>query len=123
MIDILKHTVVNVSKSVTYGMKKPDKKFFECIFESVLEYRTTVLSTLGDTKQKKAKDLLKYFSRGLGREGMRNLPEKVCKVLVRFIGKVDSDTLFCFDGVDINKNSAKKMEGLKIVRDGSEGTF
>lgn len=123
MIDILKHVVVNVNKSVTYGMKKPDKKFFECIFESMLEYRTTVLSTLGDTKQKKAKDLLKYFSQGLGRKGIRNLSEKVCKVLVRFIWKVNSDMLFCFDGVDINKNSAKKMEGLKVVRDGSEGTF
>lgn len=122
-IDILKHTIVNVCKSVTYWMKKPDKKFFECIFESMLEYRTTVLSTLGDTKQKKAKDLLKYFSRGLGRDHMRDLPEKVCWILVRFIGKGDSETLFCFDGVDINKNSAKKMEWLKKVRDGSEWTI
>gem|GEM_PF-4639385 len=46
IIDILKHTIVNVCKSVTYGMKKPDKKFFRRYLESVLEYRTTVLSRL-----------------------------------------------------------------------------
>lgn len=123
MIDILKHTIVNVCKSITYGMTKPDKKFFECIFQSMLQYRTPVLSNLGDTKQKKAKDLLKYFSRGLARVGMKDLSVKVEKVLIRFVWAVDADTMFCMDGVDINKNSAKKMEGLKIVRDGSEWTF
>jgi hypothetical protein len=45
-IDILKHTIINTVKSITFGMKKPDVKFFKTILENMLEYRTTVLSQL-----------------------------------------------------------------------------
>jgi hypothetical protein len=44
--------------------------------------------------------------------------------MVKFIWKIDKNNdFFCFDTVDSNKNSAKKMEGLKIVRDWSRNTF
>ena len=85
IIDLLKHTIVNVCKSVTYGMKKPDIRFFRTYLESVLEYRTTVLSKLGDTKKKDAKHILKYFSRNLGKDAFIDLPLKVQKVLRKLV--------------------------------------
>ena len=35
-IDILKHTIVNIVKSVSFWMKKPEKKFFRTILENML---------------------------------------------------------------------------------------
>ena len=120
-IDLLKHTIVNVCKSVTYGMKKPDKKFFRTYLESVLEYRTTVLSRLGDTKKTDAKYLLKYFSRNLWKDSFADLQDKVFGVLCKLVWKLPLNACFCLDSVDLNKYSAEKMEGLSMVRDGSTG--
>jgi hypothetical protein len=120
-IDILKHVIVNVCKSVTYGMKRPDRKFFRTYLDSMLEYRTTVLSQLGNTNRSDAKNLLKYFSRNLGKDSFSDLPDMVFAVLRKFVGKLSSNACFCLDSVDLNKDSAKKMEGLSRVRDGSRG--
>jgi hypothetical protein len=120
-IDILKHVIVNVCKSVTYGMKKPDRKFFRIFLESTLEHRTTVLSNLGKSGKTDSKHILKYFSRNLGKDSLTDFPEKVFAVLRKFAGKLNSDACFCLDSVDLNKDSAKKMEGLSKVRDGSCG--
>lgn len=121
VIDILKHTIVNVCKSVTYGMKKPEVKFFRTCLESILEHRTTVLSNLGKSGRLNSKHVLKYFSRNLGKDSFSNIPKKVEKVLRKFVGELDINTCFCFDSVDLNKYSAKKMEGISKVRDGSTG--
>lgn len=118
-IDILKHTIINTCKSVTYGMKQPDRKFFRTCLESVLEHRTTVLSHLGKSRKLDSKRVLKYFSRNLGKGSFENLPDKTFKVLRKLIGKLSPDACFCLDSVDLNKYSAEKMEGLSLVRDGS----
>ena len=120
-IDLLKHAIVNVCKSVTYGMAKPDRRFFRTCLESVLERRTTVLSGLGGTGKSDAKHVLKYFSRNLGKEAFVSLPNKVEKVLWKFVGELGPNACFCFDSVDLNKHSAEKMEGITKVRDGSTG--
>ena len=123
MTDILKHTIVNVWKSVTFGMNKWDKIYFRNHLESMLEYKTTVLTHLWDTSQINAKSIAKNFSRNLWKESFSDLPLKVRKIMVKFIWQLDKDAMFCFDGVDVNKNSAKKMEQIKIVRDGSTRTY
>ncbi len=123
VIDLLKHLIVNTCKSVTHGMKKPDRKFFRTLLESVLERRTTVLSNLGMSGKTDAKHVLKYFSRNLGKESFSNLPDKVFSVLRKFVGELGPNVNFCFDSVDLNKYSAKEMEGLSKVRDGSTGNI
>jgi hypothetical protein len=102
-------------------MKKPDRKFFRVYLESVLEYRTTVLSRLWDTGKTDTKYLLKYFSRNLWKDSFGDLPNKVLNVLCKLVWKLSPDACFCLDSVDLNKYSAKKMEGLSRVRDGSTG--
>ena len=120
-IDIFKHTIVNTIKSVSYWMKKPEKKFFRKILENMLEYKTTVLTKMWDTKEKPAGELKNYYSKHLWKEEWSNLWEKVEKIMIKFIWKIDKENnYFCLDTVDINKNSAKKMEWIKVVRDGSE---
>jgi len=123
-IDILKHTIINTVKSVAFWMKKPDIKFFKTTLENMLEYRTTVLSQLWNTDKKSAKELKNYYSRHLWKSIWSNLWEKVEKRMIKFIWKVNKEeNCFCFDTVDTNKNSAKKMEWLKVVRDWSEWTL
>jgi len=123
-IDILKHTIINTVKSVTFWMKKPEVKFFKTILENMLEYRTTVLSQLWNTDEKWAKELKNYYSRHLWKEIWSNLWRKIENRMIKFIWKVNKkENCFCFDTVDTNKNSAKKMEWLKVVRDWSEWTL
>ncbi|MDQ7008684.1 MAG: hypothetical protein Q9M94_00130, partial [Candidatus Gracilibacteria bacterium] len=123
-IDILKHIILNTVKSLGFGMKKPDRKFIKIILENMIQYKTTVLSQLGDKNEKTTREWKNYFSKHLGDEIWANLGEKVEKIMIKFIGKIDKNiNCFCFDTVDINKNSAKKIEGLKIVRDGTSGTL
>ena len=123
-IDILTHTIINTVKSVAFWMKKPDIKFFKTTLENMLEYRTTVLSQLWNTDKKSAKELKNYYSRHLWKEIWSNLWEKVENRMIKFIWKVNKEeNYFCFDTVDTNKNSAKKMEWLKVVRDWSEWTL
>jgi len=102
-------------------MKKPEKKFFRTILENMLEYKTTVLTKMWNTKEKSAWELKNYYSNHLWKKEWSNLWEKVEKVMIKFIWKIDRENnFFSLDTVDINKNSAKKMEELKIVRDWSE---
>jgi len=123
-IDILKHTIVNTVKSVSFWMKKPEKKFFRTILENMLEYKTTVLTKMWDTKEKKAWEMKNYYSKHLWNNQWSNLWEKVEKIMIKFIWKIDKENnYFCLDTVDINKNSAKKMEWLKVVRDWSKWTL
>ena len=122
-IDILKHTIVNTCKSVTFEMSKPDKKFFRNIFENMLENKTTVLSKLWDNTLIQAENISKNLSRNLWKKSFLDLPSKVEKVMIKFVWKLETDAMFSFDSVDINKNSAEKMEGLKVVRDWSMWTL
>lgn len=122
-IDIIKHTIINVCKSICYWKNVRERKFFKVIFTNMLHYKTTVLSRLWNTKIMDAKYWLKYYSRHLCKLCWNDLGKKVTKVMIKFIGKITEDNMFCFDTVDINKNKAKKMEWLKKVRDWSTGTF
>lgn len=123
-IDILKHTILNTVKSVTFWMKKPDVKFFKTTLENMLEYRTTVLSHLWNIEEKPACELKNYYSRHLWKKIWFNLWEKIEKKMIKFIWKIDKENnCFCFDTVDTNKNSAKKMQWLKVVRDWSKWTL
>ena len=119
-IDILKNVLTNVKKSVTFWMWKVEKKFFSTILENLIEYKTPVLSQLWNSLKEWSKKLRKYYTNHLGKEEWLELPKKVEKIMVKFIWKIDKENdFFCFDTVDSNKNSAKKMEGIKKVRDWS----
>ena len=123
-IDILKHILVNVKKSITFWMWKVEKKFFSKILDNFIEYKTPVLSQLWNWLKEWNKVLRKYYSNHLWKEEWLNLPDKVVKIMIKFIWKIDKEKdFFCFDTVDSNKNSAKRMEWLKIVRDWSRWTF
>lgn len=124
-IDLLKHTIVNTVKSIWYWMKQKDRIFIRDIYERMMEYKTTVLSNLWDTDNKEStKAVRSYFSKHLWQKKWKDLPEKVIKVMKKYIWKIDKDLdFFCFDTVDVNKNSAKKMEWLKVVRDATRDTY
>jgi hypothetical protein len=60
-IDILKHTLVNVKKSITFWMWKVEKKFFSTILNNIIEYKTPALSQLWNILKKWSKKLRKYY--------------------------------------------------------------
>jgi len=110
-IGLFKHTILNTVKSIWFWLKKPDRKFIKTIIEDMLEYKTTVLNQLWDKNEKTAREWKNYFSKHLWNEIWANLWEKVEKIMVKFIWKIDKNSnCFCFDTVNINKNYAKKME-------------
>lgn len=64
-IDLLKHTIMNTVKIVTFWLKKAEKKFFKTILENMLEYKTTVLSKLWNLEEKTAKEWKNYYLKHL----------------------------------------------------------
>lgn len=91
-------------------MKKPDRKFIKIILENMIQYKKTVLIQLWNKNIKTAREWKNYFSKHLWNEVWANLWGKVEKIMIKFVWKIDKNiNCFCFDTVDINKNSAKKM--------------
>ena len=122
-MDILAHTIMRCVKSLWYSKKRPDRKFIKTAIENMLEYKTTVLYQLWDTDKMCAKKWCEYFSNNLWKECWKNMWEKVEKMSVKLIWNLTKDSVICFDWVDINKNTAKKMQELKTVRDATQNTY
>jgi hypothetical protein len=122
-MDILAHTIMRCEKSLWYNQKKPDRKFIKIAIQNMLEYKTTVLYKLWNTDIMPAKKWCEYFSNNLWKKCWKNMGEKVEKMSVKLIWKLTEDNVICFDWVDINKNTSKKMEQLKKVRDATQKTY
>lgn len=111
---------------ITRGMRVWDKRFFSDFFSSVLSKKTVFLGKLSNNttrKMERTADRNKHF---LEKESFRDFPsrvEKRCFSLVEAWGKITDDDFICMDEVDIAKPSAKAMEWLSLVRDGSTGNI
>ncbi len=106
--DILKHTILNTVKSLSFWMKKPERKFIRTILENMLEYKTTVLSKMWDTDKKSAKELKNYYSFNLWKWEWNDLWKKVEKI-TPFLKK---------KGVTLNRNSITSFISyyMKFIR-------
>ena len=119
-MDPLKKLIVNSCKSVHDRMWFYDRKFIKTIVGNIMEYKTVVLTKLWDTKIKSADQWNRYYTRHLKDRKWSNLKEKIERSALKLVWAVDSEIDFIsMDTVDINKNSSKKMEWLKKVRDWS----
>ena len=119
-MDPLKKLIVNSCKSVHDRMWFYDRKFIKTIVENIMEHKTVVLTKLWDTKVKSADQWNRYYTRHLKDKKWSNLKEKIERAVLKLVWTIDSKIDFIsMDTVDINKNSSKKMEWLKKVRDWS----
>lgn len=117
----LKREILNFSKKVCKGLKKPKYKLICNMLYGISESGSCHLSKISralkeDITLKKTIDRL---SRGL--DNFADDKELLNNYINAVKPFVDDRTIFVVDGSDIAKPSSKVLEGLTLVRDGSTG--
>ena len=118
---LLKREILNYSKKVCKGLKKPEFKLIGNMLYGISESGSCHLSKISRALKEDItlKKTIERLSRGLdsftdGEELLNNYNNVVNSF-------VDNRTIFIVDGSDVTKPCSKKLEGLTLVRDGSTG--
>jgi len=118
MCKYITDTIKNNLKSITKECTRPQKKAIEEIVRGLLTEGTPILRHLAQDEEKTAKKQAEKYSYHLS--GM-NLTRKIEKlVLGHAKTEMKRHTIIAYDLSDINKDSAKEMEKIRRVFDGSK---
>jgi len=118
MCKYITDTIKNNLKSITKECTRPQKKAIEEIVRGLLTEGTPILRHLAQDEEKTAKKQAEKYSYRLS--GM-NLTRKIEKlVLGHAKTEMKRHTIIAYDLSDINKDSAKEMEKIRRVFDGSK---
>ena len=101
-------------------LSKPEKRCYKELTSSILTTGHVHLRKLAAKVQDNMskKNICKRFERHLAKRDFGETIDLNC--LNKQCGKIKHDTIICVDASDIVKKEAKKMEGIKRVRDGSK---
>lgn len=105
-----------------HGVTLPEHKHIHDICLGIIKSQSVIANQIAQTlgEDISLKKTCERLYRNLRRE---NLAEKLQRLIIEEQSKgLNSDTAIIVDDSDIIKSKAKKMEGLKRVRDGSTGT-
>jgi hypothetical protein len=113
----LHNTIRNDLRAITASCTLPQKRALKDVLLSVMKEGTTIVQHLGSkTTMNKGKQA-ERFRRHLENVDLSDIIEqRIAKVLP----EIEEDDIICYDLSDIAKPTAKKMEGLSRVFDGSE---
>ena len=113
----LHNTIRNDLRAITASCTLPQTRALKDVLLSMMKEGTTIVQHLGNkTTMNKGKQA-ERFRRHLENVDLSDVIEqRIMKVLP----KIEEDDVICYDLSDIAKPTAKKMEGLSRVFDGSE---
>jgi len=120
---VLKRKILNFSKNICEGLKKPEQKLITNLLYGIAESESCHLSNIGRALKERItlKKTIERLSNGLRDfspkdSGMMfdNYSEMIRK-------NTDNSTVYVIDISDVTKKYAKTMEGLDKVWDGSKG--
>jgi hypothetical protein len=118
MYKYIQDLIRNNSRSIFSDCTTPQKKALSEILRGFLTVGTPVLRHLVQSEKISAKKQAEKYSYHLGNV---DLQKKVELHAVRRVkSEVKKNTIIAYDLTDINKDCAKKMEGLHRVHDGSQ---
>lgn len=113
----LHNTIRNDLRAITSLCTLPQTRAVKDVLLSVMKEGTTIVQHLNARphirKGKQAERLRRHLENA-------DLSECVEKRVTKVLPDIEEDTVICYDLSDIAKPSAKKMEGLSRVFDGSE---
>lgn len=119
----LKREILNFSKKICKGISRPEEKLVANLLYGIAESGSCHLSKIGRALKEgiTLKKTIERLSRGL-----RNFSKtEQQKILDNYTATVkpytDERTVYVIDGSDVTKPYSEKLEGLALVRDGSNG--
>ena len=116
---ILQNALNKQYKYLLRWMWKCDKNFFKDFFPSILKHKTSIMNKLTLEKGKRSKKVCERNSHFLAKESFAPFWDKVEKRCFSLVWKITNDDYICIDEVDIAKPTAKLMEWIQKIRDGS----
>jgi hypothetical protein len=113
----LHNTIRNDLRAITASCTLPQTRALKDVLLSVMKEGTTIVQHLGNKTTINKGKQAERFRRHLENVDLSDLIEqRITKVLP----EIEEDDIICYDLSDIAKPTAKKMEGLSRVFDGSE---
>ena len=116
---ILQNALNKQYKYLLRWMWKCDKQFFKDFFPSILKHKTSIMNKLTLHKNKRSKKVCERNSHFLAKESFATFSDKIEKRCFSLVWEVKDDDYICIDEVDIAKPTAKLMEWIHKIRDGS----
>lgn len=118
MYKYIQDTIRNNSRSILKGLTLPQQKAVSEIIRGIFVVNTPILRHLAQHPNKGAKRQGDKYSHHLG---SINLKEKIEDFSLRKVKyEIKKDSIIAYDLTDINKESAKKMQHISRVFDGSK---
>lgn len=119
----LRQKVSRFSGVVSSGLCKPSRKFVSEMIYGIQAKQSVILSRIGRSlcESTSIKKIQERLSRQLSRKGLGESIQR--SLLAHAADRIGEETLLIIDPSDITKRYARKMEGLGLVRDGSEGVI
>lgn len=118
MYKYIQDFIKNNSRSIFKDLTRPQKKAISEVIRGLYTAGTPVLRHLAQDPNKSAKKQGEKYSYHLGNI---NLKEKIDEFSLKKVqNEVRKNTIIAYDLTDIEKESAKKMEKLSTVFDGSK---
>lgn len=114
---ILHNLIRNDLRAITSSCTLPQTRAIKDVLLSVMKQGTAIVQHLGTKTTMRMGKQAERFRRHL--ENV-DLSEAVEKRITKVLSTINEDTVICYDLSDIAKPTAKKMEGLSRVFDGSE---
>ena len=136
IIGIMEEKIKNFSKKISNGVKGKKKRDF--IFDMIYGLMASSSCYLSEIARSLNEDislraLVKRLCRNLdefnnGKEIVSSYEDIENKTIFEnyekeIKGKIDEDTVFCFDPGDLTKKYTTKFEGIDIIKDGSTGEY
>lgn len=118
MYKYIQDSIKNNSRSVLEGLTKPQKKAVSEVVRGLFTAGEPILRHIAQDESKSAKKQAEKYSHHLGKV---DIQKKVEKLALRQAKKhMKKRTIIAYDLTDIAKESAKKIEKLSKVFDGSQ---
>jgi hypothetical protein len=118
MLKYIHDSIKNNSRSVLEGLTKPQQKALSEIIRGLFTAGEPILRHIAQDQTKSAKKQAEKYSHHLGNVQIQNQIEKLA--LKQAKKQIRKRTIIAYDLTDIAKDSARKIEKLSRVWDGSK---
>lgn len=116
---ILQAKLYSLVRCIAKMLTKPERKFVKNMIYGIIRSKTCIIRQIVISNDEKA-SVKKVSEKYRNHLSKPHLHTKISHaILMKSARKINRDTIIAVDDSDIMKPEAEKMEGLKIVRDGS----
>ena len=125
IINQMKEKIVKFSKNISKDLSIPNRKFILNIIYGLISSSSCYLSEIARKLNEDItlKKVVERLSNNLANFDKEKRDYVWNSYIDNIKGKIDDNTVFCFDPGDLGKKHSTKLENLDLIKDGSTGAF